>query len=415
MPQLRHVMTYEGTLDAAYGLNGDMNGQDGVFVLEHLQSLFVMSNLNFGEGLWFNHDLLHIALHISHSNFLLITYTQILHCFCGYRHSIMEKKVIDRFYHEHPLILIENVSNDETPNCYGCGIPVNDLEVAYVCTVQNCSNRIILHKKCGELPSQILHPKHPEHPLYLFDYHRSLGLWCDMCTCDLGKMLGCVASTTTEIADEDSNLGGDDDGFDVVEFPLHARDISKELITPFVMREKGLNNIPDVAVMPATVKMPETTARFSFLFNYHNHPLSLVSELPHKDDEVDHNDIMDARGEDDVLKICDVCVTPISSPPYYACAATACITKYLEWSTDSKVVGLKCLHNSHIITSLPTFSGDKGAGEVNLCTIAKHILVCNAAYTHAQIMFDEMLDRNDVAYTVCGNIKKSGIGYGFAT
>ncbi|XP_042045103.1 uncharacterized protein LOC121791134 [Salvia splendens] len=374
----------------------------------------------------------------------------------------MEKKVIDRFYHEHPLILIENVSNDETPNCYGCGIPVNDLEVAYVCTVQNCSNRIILHKKCGELPSQILHPKHPEHPLYLFDYHRSLGLWCDMCTCDLGKMLGyqcsscmfdfdlrckrisiddilegerqiehpshpnhpltlmrkplfsfycdgcgvndvdmvyicstcefmihkscaslplllpinlryhhhrlslafifpmeyrkyifncdvcfkrldrtswvyfcgdcrffahirCVASTTTEIADEDSNLGGDDDGFDVVEFPLHARDISKELITPFVMREKGLNNIPDVADMPATVKMPETTARFSFLFNYHNHPLSLVSELPHKDDEVDHNDIMDARGEDDVLKICDVCVTPISSPPYYACAATACM------------------------------------------------------------------------------------------
>ncbi|XP_047962446.1 putative late blight resistance protein homolog R1A-10 [Salvia hispanica] len=50
MPQLRHVMTYEGTLDAAYGLNGDMNGQDGVFVLENLQSLFVMSNLNFGEG-----------------------------------------------------------------------------------------------------------------------------------------------------------------------------------------------------------------------------------------------------------------------------------------------------------------------------------------------------------------------------
>ncbi|KAG6383161.1 hypothetical protein SASPL_157093 [Salvia splendens] len=309
MPQLRHVMTYEGTLDAAYGLNGDMNGQDGVFVLEHLQSLFVMSNLNFGEGL---------VRRIPNIK----------------RHSIMEKKVIDRFYHEHPLILIENVSNDETPNCYGCGIPVNDLEVAYVCTVQNCSNRIILHKKCGELPSQILHPKHPEHPLYLFDYHRSLGLWCDMCTCDLGKMLGCVASTTTEIADEDSNLGGDDDGFDVVEFPLHARDISKELITPFVMREKGLNNIPDVADMPATVKMPETTARFSFLFNYHNHPLSLVSELPHKDDEVDHNDIMDARGEDDVLKICDVCVTPISSPPYYACAATACIFFSVSMDAD---------------------------------------------------------------------------------
>ncbi|KAG6397970.1 hypothetical protein SASPL_139420 [Salvia splendens] len=107
-----------------------------------------------------------------------------------HRDSVMEKKVIERFYHQHPLILTENVSKDETPNCYGCGIPVVDLEVAYVCTVQNCSNRIILHKKCGELPSQILHPKHPEHPLYLFDYHPVLTTWCNSCMCDIGNVLG---------------------------------------------------------------------------------------------------------------------------------------------------------------------------------------------------------------------------------
>ncbi|XP_042022160.1 uncharacterized protein LOC121769424 [Salvia splendens] len=369
----------------------------------------------------------------------------------------MEKKVIDWLNHEHPLILAENVSKDETSNCYGCGNPVTDLEVAYVCTVQNCSNRIILHKKCGELPIQILHPKHPQHPLHLVDYHQGSELrWCDVCLHDLKPVLGytcfscdfdvdlkcerisidmileenrqiehpshpdhpltlmrkpsflfccdgcgvedvdmayicsicevwihkscaslplilplnrqyhhhplslafsfpskyceyifecdvclkrldrtswiyfcgicrffahirCVVASTTG----DSNLQHDeDDGSDAIEFPLHAHDISKELITPFVMREKGLINIPDVADMPATVKMAVTKARFSFLFNYHKHPLSLVSEMSSKDDEVDHNNMMDERDDDgdDALKICDVCVTPICSPPYYECA-----------------------------------------------------------------------------------------------
>ncbi|KAL6549360.1 hypothetical protein OROHE_008477 [Orobanche hederae] len=50
MPQLRHVITYEGTLDAAYCLSGEMNGEDEV-VLENLQTLFVLSNLNFGVGM----------------------------------------------------------------------------------------------------------------------------------------------------------------------------------------------------------------------------------------------------------------------------------------------------------------------------------------------------------------------------
>ncbi|KAL6541930.1 hypothetical protein OROGR_011416 [Orobanche gracilis] len=51
MPQLRHVITYEGTLDAAYCLSGEMNGEDEVFVLENLQTLFVVSNLNFAVGM----------------------------------------------------------------------------------------------------------------------------------------------------------------------------------------------------------------------------------------------------------------------------------------------------------------------------------------------------------------------------
>ncbi|KAG6397966.1 hypothetical protein SASPL_139416 [Salvia splendens] len=333
----------------------------------------------------------------------------------------MEKKVIDWVNHEHPLILAENVSKDETSNCYGCGNPVTDLEVAYVCTVQNCSNRIILHKKCGELPSQILHPKHPQHPLHLFDCHVPWLYRCDICLCDLGEVLvyqcsscnfgvdlicgitsvddvlrgkiqvehpshpdhpltlmrkplfsfccdGCgvndvdmayICSTCEFMVHKTCALmplilpinlryhhhhlslafsvpmkhqtyifycdvclgkldrtrwmyycgdcrfiahirdGDEKDGLDAIEFPIHPQDISEKLITPFVMREKGLNDIPDVADMPAEVHMPQTTASFSFLFNYHNHPLRLVTELSSKDDEVDHNNTMDESDEDD--------------------------------------------------------------------------------------------------------------------
>ena len=51
--------------------------------------------------------------------------------------------------------------------------------------------KIVLHKKCGELPSQILHPKHPQHPLDLFDYHEIVGrCWCDICSRDIETVLG---------------------------------------------------------------------------------------------------------------------------------------------------------------------------------------------------------------------------------
>ncbi|XP_047963430.1 uncharacterized protein LOC125207951 isoform X1 [Salvia hispanica] len=90
------------------------------------------------------------------------------------------------------------------------------------------------------------------------------------------------------------------------------------------MRENGLNRIPDVKDMPSTVNMPHTTASFSFLFNYHNHPLSLVAEHHDDDTKIMHEEEEDenvVEATDDELMVCDVCVTPISSPPYYECAS----------------------------------------------------------------------------------------------
>lgn len=88
----------------------------------------------------------------------------------------------------------------------------------------------------------------------------------------------------------------------MIEFPLHTNDISTNLITPFVTREKG------VEVDNTTTT---SSSNSSFLLEYfHEHPLSLVSEFTHEDED-----------EDKESKICDVCITPIScSTPYYECA-----------------------------------------------------------------------------------------------
>ncbi|XP_057773244.1 uncharacterized protein LOC130992574 [Salvia miltiorrhiza] len=344
-----------------------------------------------------------------------------------------EEKVIRALYHKHPLILKENVSMEERVDCYGCGNPVGNLEKAYVCMEQHCSSRnrrIILHRKCGELPNQIRHPKHPNHPIHLFDFHQSKWHLCYVCRRDLDNVLGyrcsscdfdvditcekigidalleerkevqhpshpehpltlmrkpafafycdgcgaqdvdmayicstceymvhksCAAlplrrhchhhhhhlslafsfpkkhlkyNYKCEVCDKlldrtcwvyycgdcryfvhirclgssikpdpNSNIGDED----VLEFPLYASDISNKLLTPFVMREKGANYIPNTS-----------SSNSIFIFKYHEHPLSLVREA----------------AEDKLVKICNVCITPISSPPYYKCDVDASTCSY---------------------------------------------------------------------------------------
>lgn len=105
----------------------------------------------------------------------------------------MEKKAINHFCHQHPLILTENASDTmNNANCYACSNPVTAMEKAYVCLRKQCRNKTILHMKCGELPTQIWHPKHPQHPLHLFDFHKEKvkGHLCDVCRCNLDNVIG---------------------------------------------------------------------------------------------------------------------------------------------------------------------------------------------------------------------------------
>ncbi|XP_057772985.1 uncharacterized protein LOC130992391 [Salvia miltiorrhiza] len=104
------------------------------------------------------------------------------------------EKVINHFCHEHPLFTCKQ--DEASLDCYVCGDVVSNLESAYACKQPQCNNssnsRIILHERCGEMPSRIFsHPSHLEHPLHLFDYrHLSAGYFCNLCGATIGSKVG---------------------------------------------------------------------------------------------------------------------------------------------------------------------------------------------------------------------------------
>ncbi|KAG7950721.1 hypothetical protein I3843_13G130400 [Carya illinoinensis] len=81
---------------------------------------------------------------------------------------------IQHFSHEHPLVFIEGIGENEVLVCTGCDEPISD--AAYKCS-QYC--HFFLHKSCTELQREIQHPVHPNHPLVLIaSKHRVCGGCC---------------------------------------------------------------------------------------------------------------------------------------------------------------------------------------------------------------------------------------------
>ncbi|KAH6786500.1 hypothetical protein C2S52_006052 [Perilla frutescens var. hirtella] len=232
--------------------------------------------------------------------------------------------------HIHPLLLMR-----KPPlvfNCDACN--TRDQDMAYVCSV--CE--LLIHKSCALLPSLLPTNRHRHHhhlslssrfPLHHRDFEYKcavcdkdfdLDCWVYYCgDCRYFAHLKCA--TSTEQDDFSSNVNqeeiNDAGGSILIQFPLEASDISRELITPFVIREIGKDLAASCII---DIDMTKTNASSSsILFNHHKHPLSLIC---HKDDDGD-DDIEEEDDDDEVqmMKICNVCVTPISSPPYYECAA----------------------------------------------------------------------------------------------
>ncbi|KAM7522879.1 hypothetical protein LguiA_012781 [Lonicera macranthoides] len=96
---------------------------------------------------------------------------------------------MEHFSHEHPLKLTDEAQRnkrDEEILCDGCRESI--IGSAYTCS--ECE--YILHKKCAELPKQINHPMHIEHPLTLFSHPPySYSLYSLFsCTCNVCKIYG---------------------------------------------------------------------------------------------------------------------------------------------------------------------------------------------------------------------------------
>ncbi|PIN10598.1 hypothetical protein CDL12_16813 [Handroanthus impetiginosus] len=224
-----------------------------------------------------------------------------------------EERLLRHSCHEHPLMLQRKLASEFF--CNGCGTN-EGREMAYICIT--CE--FWVHKSCASLhmEKQIYQHHHPlllafsfpfKHHKYLFEYK------CDICRkhfdptywvyyCDYCRFFTHVKCATQENMNILTEKEEDDDSDHVIQLP--ASDFSKEVITPFIIRQGG--SIINVDDMPTSVTMPATNLNFSMLFNYHKHPLSLI--------KVDD----DNNSSKNEMKICDLCITPILSPPYYSCA-----------------------------------------------------------------------------------------------
>ncbi|KAK3026784.1 hypothetical protein RJ639_040262 [Escallonia herrerae] len=80
------------------------------------------------------------------------------------RGQIQRAEEVTHSSHHHPLILCDKaITKDDKLVCSGCVQPI--LDSYYSCS-QRCGG-FSLHISCTELPDEVRHPSHPEHPLFL--------------------------------------------------------------------------------------------------------------------------------------------------------------------------------------------------------------------------------------------------------
>ncbi|PIN03183.1 hypothetical protein CDL12_24295 [Handroanthus impetiginosus] len=226
-----------------------------------------------------------------------------------------DERFLSHLCHRHPLMLQRKPASIFL--CDGCGTNEGE-EMAYTCSA--CE--FWVHKSCASFPmkKEIYHHHHPlslafsfplKHTKYLAAYK------CDICCkrfcptywvyfCNRCRFFAHVKCATRGNINLLTEKEEDDDSDHAIQLPISLSDFSKEVITSFIIRHGG--SIINVDDMPTSVTMPSTNSNLSILFNYHKHPLSLI-----KVDDDDDN------GKNE-MKVCDLCITPILSPPYYSCA-----------------------------------------------------------------------------------------------
>ncbi|KAF7146864.1 hypothetical protein RHSIM_Rhsim03G0012600 [Rhododendron simsii] len=96
--------------------------------------------------------------------------------------SMEDVQVLQHLGHDHPLMLIKpeetNVLWDLS--CYGCEQPISISSSSS--SYYGCKGCVFfLHKTCAELPHQMTHPSHPQHPLTLLHSPSISTTDCDVC------------------------------------------------------------------------------------------------------------------------------------------------------------------------------------------------------------------------------------------
>ncbi|KAH6763586.1 hypothetical protein C2S52_021019 [Perilla frutescens var. hirtella] len=323
-----------------------------------------------------------------------------------------EKKVINHLFHEHPLIL-RNVSEMkivESVDCYACGKGINIEECAemvYVCSMQlegdddDCSiNNLILHRKCGELPNEIRHPIHPQHPIQLVDFRSLREHWCSVCRRVIGMVLGYRCGS----CDFDLDITCEKLGIDTLleerkhelqhpSHPDHPLTLMRKPAIPFYCDGCGEQDV-DMAYICSTCEfwVHKRCASLPLIhqYPYHHHHLSLAFSFPKKHrryfvhlkcvgsapirnsilNEVDNSSgviqlplhvddiykelitpfVMNMmREEGDIMPAAaTICVTPISSPPYYQCTVPNCTPYFIHSICYSLPDTLQYSSSSHL-------------------------------------------------------------------
>ncbi|THG17217.1 hypothetical protein TEA_013541 [Camellia sinensis var. sinensis] len=108
---------------------------------------------------------------------------------CGFDVDIRCSVRGQHFSSKHQLMILnEDEKNDvdERLSCDVCLQQITGSTAAYKCT--NCSPSIYFHKLCAQLPAEMEHPMHPEHPLALVQVVADEFV-CDGCDIDLKEFM----------------------------------------------------------------------------------------------------------------------------------------------------------------------------------------------------------------------------------
>ncbi|XP_061996611.1 uncharacterized protein LOC133714509 [Rosa rugosa] len=90
------------------------------------------------------------------------------------------------FSHEHPLVFKELEDSAPSVICDGCQDPVLGSRYSCINTYQGCKCCFNLHKSCADLPCEMQHPMHQQHPLIL-NLNGAQESYCDVCDKDCSR------------------------------------------------------------------------------------------------------------------------------------------------------------------------------------------------------------------------------------